>query len=43
MDLQTVLFTFFGGLGIFLYGIKSMGENRHEEINWGKPEGNEIW
>lgn len=26
MDLQTVLFTFFGGLGIFLYGIKSMGD-----------------
>nr|WP_144925929.1 Na/Pi cotransporter family protein [Paenibacillus bovis] len=26
MDLQTLLFTFFGGLGIFLYGIKSMGD-----------------
>src|SRR5699024_750304 len=26
MDLQSVLFTFFGGLGIFLYGIKSMGD-----------------
>ncbi|GIN69947.1 sodium:phosphate symporter [Bacillus sp. J14TS2] len=26
MDLQTMLFTFFGGLGIFLYGIKSMGD-----------------
>ncbi|ONK21315.1 sodium-dependent phosphate transporter [Bacillus sp. VT-16-64] len=26
MDLQTILFMFFGGLGIFLYGIKSMGD-----------------
>ncbi|MEK3888740.1 Na/Pi cotransporter family protein [Bacillus sp. FSL K6-3431] len=26
MDLQTVIFTFVGGLGIFLYGIKSMGD-----------------
>ncbi|WP_062108169.1 Na/Pi cotransporter family protein [Bacillus niameyensis] len=26
MDLQALLFTFFGGLGIFLYGIKSMGD-----------------
>ncbi|MBD8006068.1 Na/Pi cotransporter family protein [Bacillus norwichensis] len=26
MDLQTLLFMFFGGLGIFLYGIKSMGD-----------------
>lgn len=26
MDLQTLLFTFFGGLGIFLYGIKTMGD-----------------
>ena len=26
MDLQSVLFTFFGGLGIFLYGIKAMGD-----------------
>lgn len=26
MDLQMLLFTFFGGLGIFLYGIKSMGD-----------------
>ncbi|WP_346728962.1 Na/Pi cotransporter family protein [Lederbergia citrea] len=26
MELQTLLFTFFGGLGIFLYGIKSMGD-----------------
>ncbi len=26
MDLQTLLFTFFGGLGIFLYGINSMGD-----------------
>lgn len=26
MDLQTLLFTFFGGLGIFLFGIKTMGD-----------------
>ncbi|CAM4187033.1 Na/Pi cotransporter family protein [Lederbergia lenta] len=26
MDLQTVLFTFVGGLGIFLYGMKIMGD-----------------
>ncbi|RSL34674.1 Na/Pi cotransporter family protein [Salibacterium salarium] len=26
MDLQTILFTFFGGLGIFLFGIKFMGD-----------------
>ncbi|RST77701.1 Na/Pi cotransporter family protein [Siminovitchia acidinfaciens] len=26
MDLQTLLFMFFGGLGIFLYGIKTMGD-----------------
>ncbi|MBU8905710.1 Na/Pi cotransporter family protein [Desertibacillus haloalkaliphilus] len=26
MDLQTLLFMFFGGLGIFLFGIKSMGD-----------------
>lgn len=26
MDLQAMLFTFFGGLGIFLYGIKTMGD-----------------
>lgn len=26
MDLQTLLFSFFGGLGIFLFGIKSMGD-----------------
>lgn len=26
MDLQALLFTFFGGLGIFLYGIKNMGD-----------------
>ncbi len=26
MELQTLLFTFFGGLGIFLFGIKSMGD-----------------
>lgn len=26
MDVQTILFTFIGGLGIFLFGIKSMGE-----------------
>lgn len=26
MDLQSLLFMFFGGLGIFLYGIKSMGD-----------------
>ncbi|WP_209121956.1 Na/Pi cotransporter family protein [Alkalihalobacillus sp. BA299] len=26
MDLQTILFVFFGGLGIFLFGIKSMGD-----------------
>ncbi|MBS4196123.1 Na/Pi cotransporter family protein [Lederbergia citri] len=26
MDLQSLLFLFFGGLGIFLYGIKSMGD-----------------
>ncbi|MDZ5782976.1 Na/Pi cotransporter family protein [Marinococcus luteus] len=26
MDIQTILFTFFGGLGIFLFGIKYMGD-----------------
>lgn len=26
MDLTTILFTFFGGLGLFLFGIKSMSE-----------------
>ncbi|MFC5713388.1 Na/Pi cotransporter family protein [Thalassorhabdus alkalitolerans] len=26
MDVQTILFTFFGGLGIFLFGIKFMGD-----------------
>lgn len=26
MDLQTILFTFFGGLGVFLFGIKFMGD-----------------
>lgn len=26
MDVQTILFTFFGGLGIFLFGIQSMGD-----------------
>lgn len=26
MDLTTVLFSFFGGLGLFLFGIKSMSE-----------------
>ncbi|GAE30718.1 sodium-dependent phosphate transporter [Halalkalibacter hemicellulosilyticusJCM 9152] len=26
MDLQTLLFMFFGGLGIFLFGIKFMGD-----------------
>lgn len=26
MELQTLLFTFFGGLGIFLFGIKTMGD-----------------
>lgn len=26
MDIQTILFMFFGGLGIFLFGIKTMGD-----------------
>ncbi len=26
MDLQTILFTFFGGIGIFLFGIKFLGD-----------------
>ncbi|HZG69954.1 MAG TPA: Na/Pi symporter, partial [Chondromyces sp.] len=26
LDIQTMLFEFFGGLGIFLYGIKQMGD-----------------